>query len=253
MKKGFNQQEQEYLLANRLKKPSSDLAKDLGCSKSKVGSFFKRKGLTLPPEVREHFRTMKLRGRTSFTPEMDQFLIENYLTMPVKPLGEKIGKSYCGVMIRLKQLRLEIPPELREARKQKGQIKKGSVSFNKGKKQHEFMSPEAIARTKATRFQKGNLPHNTQPIGYESRNKDGYLMIKTTSGMRYKHHVVYEQHHGKIPTGYVVRFKDGNLDNMDPNNLEAISKKEHLKKNWHEYPAPLKKAIRLTNKIKNSL
>ena len=36
-----------------------------------------------------------------------------------------------------------------------GQFPKGHVPRNKGKKQTDFMSAEAIERTKATRFQKG--------------------------------------------------------------------------------------------------
>lgn len=249
----FNQSEKEYLLHHRLQMPAADLAKELGCSKSKVASFFRRKGLKLPPEVREHFRTVKLKGRTSFTPEMDQFLMENYLTMPIKPLGEKIGKSFTGCMIRLRQLGLEIPQELREQRKRKGQRKKGEPSFNKGLKITEFMSKDAIARCSTTRFKKGCIPHNTKKIGHTRRSKDGYVQVKTAEGYRFKHHLVYEKHFGKIPAGMMITFKDGNPGNLAPSNLEVITKKENLKRNWLELPPPLKKAIKLTNKITKEL
>lgn len=48
----------------------------------------------------------------------------------------------------------------------KYQFKKGHTTFNKGKKMHEYMSQEAIERTKATRFKKGNIPPNHKPIGH---------------------------------------------------------------------------------------
>lgn len=41
------------------------------------------------------------------------------------------------------------------------QYKKGHIPTNKGKKQIEYMTPEGIEKTKATRFQKGQLPTNT--------------------------------------------------------------------------------------------
>jgi hypothetical protein len=254
MKKGFTKKEEKYLLDHRLEKPASDLAKEIGCSKSKVSHFFRKRGLKLPPEIREKFRVIKLTGRTTFTPEMDKFLIENYLTMPVKPLGEKIGKSYTGVMIRLRQLGLKIPKDLAAERKKIGWLRKGAPAFNKGMKQTEFLSPEAIQRTKKTRFKKGHIPHNVKPNGYERCTRNGYTEVRVSRGKyRFKHHLIYEKHYGKIPEGMLIRFKDGNTKNFAPSNLEAVSKLEHLQRNWLDYPAPLKKAIILTNKITKEL
>ncbi len=42
----------------------------------------------------------------------------------------------------------------------KGYFQKGHTPMNKGLKQSEYMTPGAIERTKATRFKKGNVPHN---------------------------------------------------------------------------------------------
>jgi hypothetical protein len=49
------------------------------------------------------------------------------------------------------------------------EFKKGHVPFNKGLKQSEWMSPEAVAKTKATRFKKGQMPPTAMPLGYISR------------------------------------------------------------------------------------
>jgi hypothetical protein len=51
----------------------------------------------------------------------------------------------------------------------------------------------------------------------------GYKYI----GGRYAHRVIYEQHFGSIPKGWVVHHKDEDKGNNDPSNLEAMPRKEH--------------------------
>ncbi|NDG42194.1 MAG: HNH endonuclease [Betaproteobacteria bacterium] len=46
-------------------------------------------------------------------------------------------------------------------------------------------------------------------------------------GRRYAHRVVYEQHFGAIPVGWVVHHKDEDKGNNDPANLEAMPKGQH--------------------------
>ena len=82
--------------------------------------------------------------------EIDQILTE-YLDKPVKRLANEIGTSYSVVMRVLKEHDLTIPKEIIEQRKNMGRFKKGQVSYNKGLKQSEFMSSEAIEKTKKTR------------------------------------------------------------------------------------------------------
>jgi hypothetical protein len=47
-------------------------------------------------------------------------------------------------------------------------FKKGHATFNKGKKQTEYMSDEAIERCKATQFKHGSTPWNTKEDGLVS-------------------------------------------------------------------------------------
>jgi hypothetical protein len=66
-------------------------------------------------------------------------------------------------------------------------FKKGQLPVNKGKKQIEFMSIEAIKKTVATRFKKGNKPHNTyEKDGIITSRIDNsgrpYLYIRTSVG-----------------------------------------------------------------------
>ena len=88
-----------------------------------------------------------------------------------------------------------------------------------------------------TQFKKGNLPHNTKPLGYERISKDGYIEIKINENpdknkgekfFRAKHHIVWEKANGKIPKGYIVIFLDGNPLNCAIENLALISRSEHL-------------------------
>ena len=101
-------------------------------------------------------------------------------------------------------------------------------------KQIEFMSQEAINKTKNTRFKKGNRPHNWKPVGSTRLDTDGYVMIKTKEPnvFELKHRVTWEKHNGPIPEGMLIQFKDGDRTNTDDiNNLYIISRKEQMIEN----------------------
>lgn len=115
-----------------------------------------------------------------------------------------------------------------------GRFEKGHATFNKGKRQTDFMSAEAIERTKATRFQVGHVPERRdgwiKDVGFERISKDGYVEVKVNDGLqnsanknyRKKHHVEYERHHGPIPDGCNVVFADKDKRNFAPENLVAV-------------------------------
>lgn len=110
-------------------------------------------------------------------------------------------------------------------------IKKGTSPPNKGKKQKEYMSKEAIERTKRTRFKKGHIPANAVPVGYERVDRDGYIYIKVEGKRKLvlKHRYIWEQHFGAIPRGNNIQFKDGNKHNCDIENLYMISRGEQMR------------------------
>lgn len=131
---------------------------------------------------------------------------------------------------------------------QKTRFKKGIIPKNKGKKQHEYMSAEAIEKTIHTRFKDGHTPANHKPIGYERYSKDGYLERKTDEPSVFKavHRIVWEQHHGKIKKGFNIQFKDGNKNNCDIDNLYIISRQEQLKEEnsmYARYPKDMQLLI----------
>lgn len=122
-----------------------------------------------------------------------------------------------------------------------GRFVKGQKSWNKGRPMREWMSEEAIERTRATRFKKGNIPHNTRQVGEERVTVDGYVEVHVARCRREKHNdqwvlkqrLVWEQHHGMpVPEGCKVIFCDGNRQNFDPENLLLVTDEELMRMNW---------------------
>lgn len=133
-------------------------------------------------------------------------------------------------------------------------FKKGHATYNKGKKQQEYMSQESIERTKATQYKKGNVPSNHKPIGYERISKDGYIEVKAAEPNIFitKHRLVWMEHYGEIPPGHIIQFKDQNKRNFDPDNLEMISRGEQMKTK-NSYHARYPKEIQLLFQLKGAL
>lgn len=112
-----------------------------------------------------------------------------------------------------------------------GCIEKGNIPWNKGK---EFAPGTGGNHPNArkTQFKKGQEPHNTKYLGHERIDtKDGYVYISiaepdkhTGFKRRYelKHKYLWEKKNGKLPKGYVLKCLDGNKQNCDPVNWEAI-------------------------------
>lgn len=109
-----------------------------------------------------------------------------------------------------------------------GRFQKGQVPQNKGVKGIRY------AGTEKTWFPKGNIPHNTKPVGFESiRNnykknqKYVYVKVAEPNEWRMKHLLVWEEHYGKIEKGFNIIFLDGNTLNTDIDNLQMVSKATH--------------------------
>jgi hypothetical protein len=186
---------------------------------------------------------------------------KEFLLKPIKRLAREIGISNGRVMRFLKREGLIIPSDLTEKRKAESRKKKGDVPFTKGKKQSEYMSQEAIERTKATRFKKGNTPLNTNSIGNGAivlrKNKHGrkYKYIRTKlSVWELYHRILWEKEKGEIPANHVVAFKDGNSENAVIENLELITMSENMYRNSKEnYPREIIPSMVLNKKIESKI
>lgn len=197
------------------------------------------------------YRDCPIGGKTTFSEKESQFITDNYLAIPVKTMATILGRSGTGINSRMKQLGLVIPEEIIKQRKKESRFNKGHIPKNKGKKQSDYMTSEAIEKTKPTRFKKGQSPHNTNYNGHERITKDGYIEIRIKKGKyRLKHLHEWEKLNGKLPKGYCLRSKDDNKLNTAPDNWELITRAQNMILNsGHNLPTELKKTIRLKNKL----
>jgi hypothetical protein len=175
-----------------------------------------------------------------FTETDDAYLRANYTLIPAKRMSNILGRSESCARQRMKILGLVVPPEVINKFKKDSQIQPGTVPPNKGKKQSEYMTPEAIERTAKTRFKKGDIPHS-------SYNEIGKITIrqdhKNRAGKSYKHICIdlgnwkplhsftWESVNGKLPKGHCLWFIDGDTMNCELSNLELITRAENMLRN----------------------
>ena len=142
----------EFIKNNYHSISAINMAKQLDISVDVVNRYKQKRGWVVSKETIRKWASETRTGRTSFTAQEDEIIAAAYLSIPIKQLAKNLGRSFAGVMGRLKAMGLEIPKELREERKAIGMYRKGQLPPNKGRKQVEYMSAEAIERTAKTRF-----------------------------------------------------------------------------------------------------
>lgn len=132
-------------------------------------------------------------------------------------------------------------------------FKQGNVAWNKGMKGLDIGGKE-------TRFKKGHRGGRAaevyQPIGAERISKDGYLQRKINDDLplqkrwRGVHILVWEEANGPLPAGHAVTFKDGNKQNIAPDNLELRSRADLMRRNtYHNYGKDIAQLVQLKGAI----
>lgn len=138
-------------------------------------------------------------------------------------------------------------------------FKPGHTPWSKGRK----LGPNA--KSAATQFKPGQKPHNSKPIGYESLNPDGYVLIcvdrpnpfypDRATHMAFKHRELWEAKNGPVPEGYALKCLDGEKTNCDPSNWEAVPigmlsrLNGRTKRGYDRAPPELKPIIMATAKL----
>lgn len=198
-------------------------------------------------------------------PAEDEFLRANYPTRPTSFVVETLERSVSSVYCRVSMLGIKKDPEyLRHQNQILGKklveagrsyrFIPGHVPGNKGKK----MSGDVYEKVRHTFFQKGHMPANHKPVGYERINREGYIEVKVAepNKFRLKHRVVWEENFGPIPAGHNVQFRDKDRQNLSPENLYLISRPEQLKKEnsmYARYPKELQRAIKAKGALQRQI
>lgn len=163
-----------------------------------------------------------------YPPEVVEFIREKVKEVTLKELlpliKEKFGRTYTREALKGFMERHDI----RTGRT--GRFEIGSVPATKGKPMPDYVR----AKVCGSWFKKGDTPANTQPVGSEILDRDGFIRVKVTADLnvprwrrwRYKHHLLWEKYHGPVPRNMVVTFLDGDKTNITIENLELISRAE---------------------------
>lgn len=131
-------------------------------------------------------------------------------------------------------------------------FQKGQAPPNKGLRRPGWHR----GRMRETQFRKGVAPRNTVPVGTE-RIRGGYVCIKAFAdrvparkNWLSKHQHLWEQAHGPVPEGHIVRFRDNDRRNLTLENLECVSHAEHVRtRGLHTLPPEIVKVHQLRGAI----
>lgn len=245
MKKPLTFYQESFIRDNYLKLSSRLLSERLCMSNTRVLNFLKRNGLKVPKEIFIKWRTDAL--RKPLTDNEIEFIHSNIEKMSIKQMSKEMHRTSRLISDAAHSLGYS---ELILKRHLNSTFQKGIVPANKGKKLEEFMSLETIEKFKRNQFKKGHIPHNEKFDGHERIDNGGYVWMRISRGKYVlKHRHVWESVHGKIQEGYVISFIDENKTNCAIENLEMISMADNLRRNYHQFPPEIKKAMALNNKI----
>lgn len=170
--------------------------------------------------------------RKKLTESEKIFIRKSYRKMVYSEIGKQIGKSDSCIANFLRNEGLKLPKSEFVRRHKASLFKKGSISWNKG------LSLPNVPNS--GQFTKGSKPANTKPVGtvsvrYHKRDKCDYLWIKISdNNWKLLNRYNWEKAYGPIPRKHVIRFKDGDTINCNIENLELVSMKDNLIRNYPE-------------------
>lgn len=134
-------------------------------------------------------------------------------------------------------------------------FQKGQTPWNKG------THWTAGGRSALTRFKKGQRsarwPIEDYQIGALRINSDGQLDMKVREGLRgwlCMARYVWMTERGPLTSNDVIRYRNGDIHDTRIENLEKITRAEHLRRNWHDrYPLAIKQAVQLRGALQRQI
>jgi hypothetical protein len=143
---------------------------------------------------------------------------------------------------------------------------KGNIPANKGLRRPGY-APGRMADTQFKKNERsGVAAEKWKPIGTVVADAEGFLRVKIAERINGEpkgwakeiwpllHWRTWEEHHGPIPPGHKVVFKDGDRANCAIENLELLSNAEMMLRNSiHNLPEELKDTIMLLGRVKRKV
>lgn len=207
------------------------------------------------------------RPKHRWTPEEEAVLVARYADERTADLARELGLRASQVYQHAKRMGIKksaaflssgLSGRLVYGHERGGatRFKKGQPSHNKGLRRPGY----APGRMAETQFKKGQAPHTTVPVGTEVL-RGGYVWIKVRDDLTpsrknwlSKHQHLWEQANGPVPDGHIVRFKDNDRTNLALENLECVSRAEHVvSRGLHTLPADVVKVHILRGHIRRQI
>lgn len=205
------------------------VATKLNRSQSQIKSFVSNNKI-----VRSNFyhiwTEIELQKLTNEFPHRKTDLIANELGLAYHQVSQQASR--LGIKKTAEFLKSPECNRLDGKRGSYSRFKKGHTPVNKGKS----ISPELREKMKHTWFQKGHEPAGTKHDGYISTRIDShghpYQYVRVEKGrFEQLHRHNWKKVNGPIPEGMILRSKDGDSSNCDPENWELVDRAGHLGKN----------------------
>ena len=210
---------------------------------------------------REKYRRHK--GETAFrkyTPDDDAIIVNEYPHCHTQLIAEKLGRTFQSVATRASRLGVKKTEDYMKTAmdnfmvgQQKTRYKKGHVPWSAGRK------IGTKGRSGETQFKKGYSPHNYLPVGSIRKTSDGYWQKKMTdtgyppNDWVMVSHLIWQELNGPLPDGYVIKYMDDNKDNLNPGNLQAMSREDCARLIMSRIDPGIKKVNQLLGAIQRQL
>ena len=128
-----------------------------------------------------------------------QFLIDAYKTTGDVEIGKKVGRNRQSVYSKRKQLKLKrTKVQMRKIAAARHQVRILDPNYKHPRKKHAGEK----WKVKGCRY-------------WQTKNNDGEILPL--------HRHIWEWEFGEVPDGFKVVFKDDDVDNLNPDNLDLIS------------------------------
>ncbi len=198
-----------------------------------------------------------------WTSAEDEDIRARFPNMRTRDLAKQLGRTYQATSQRARQLEVRKSPEFLASpdsgRLQRNDTRGAAFRFVKGQASWNKGTHYCPAGGIATRFKPGNRPQTWVPVGTETRDGDGYLKRKVRDDAPkgqsrrnwvFVHRALWEEHHGPIPRGHAVVFRNGDITDIRIENLELVTNQELMRRNTvHNLPKPLAELVQLRGAI----